>query len=124
MKQDDDEYTTKVFILQVPLNERGEWELMHVRPDLPNCRVRWLTERECDLLFPLFDEYNERFDVIIDYFESEIIPADRIAEALDMARRRLDGAADPDERSGLETLIGQLETALEHHTFMCTNFGG
>lgn len=123
-RDDGRDHSFEWFMLQTPLNARGEWELTHCPPTLPNCDVRWLTKSEVDLLFPLFNEYNARFDIIIDFFESETIPAGRIAEALGMARGRLERAADPVERHGLDTLIGSLSLALRNRTFMSLDFGG
>lgn len=112
------------FRLSVPLNEKGEYELMHYGLGRANCRLLHLTKNECKRLFPLFDEYNDRFDIIIDWFEDEILPAERMTEALDMAKHRLSECSDPVEKHGLETLIEALSLAAAHHTFMDIDFGG
>lgn len=110
------------FTLIVPLNQKGEQDLQYAGPDLDNCRCFDLTGDEYEELNPLFDAYNLAFRIIIDAYEEEVLPVERVDTALSMARVALSRAGNEVERHGLRTLIEALELAQERHTFMMLAF--
>lgn len=45
-----------------------------------------LTKNEFEALYPLFCEFDEALGILIDEYEEEIIPADRIGMAIELTR--------------------------------------
>lgn len=103
--------------LHVPLCAQGEEDLDYGR-DTDTYRTLYLTEEECGKLEPLFDAYNAKFGIIIDYYEEETIPTKDVDTALAMATTALEKSDDTTEQHGLRKLIEALQLAQKHSTFV------
>ncbi len=69
------------FIIGIPLNVANLNDI-----EKPWEEIRWedieITSTDYALLFDLFTEFNSAFNIIIDEYEEEVIPADKISDAI------------------------------------------
>lgn len=71
--------------LNVPLNEQGIKEReSFAETDWPNVFNITFTWDQYDLLDPIFLDWNDEFDLLIDFCESEKLPAEKTREAVEI----------------------------------------
>lgn len=104
--------------LFVPLDEQGEHDMQYADFNTDHCASFELRRTEYEALNPLWDAYNFAFQIIIDEYEEEELPAQHITTALTMAQTALKKSDNPTERHGLTTLIEALQLAQQHSTFV------
>lgn len=104
--------------LLVSLDEQGEKDMQYADFNTAHCACFELSKAEYEALNPLWDAYNFAFNIIIDEYEEEELPARHVATALLMARNALELSHDDVERRGLVTLIEALLLAQDHQTFV------
>ena len=75
--------TNHKFIIGIPLNVANLDDI-----SMPWEEIKWedfeITPSDYALLFDLFTEFNSAFGIIIDEYEEEVIPADKISEAISL----------------------------------------
>lgn len=98
------------FLLQVPINTQGEWDLDH-GDDENNLKIFELTRQQCDAVFPLFQDWNDEFGIFIGYEETARITKGNVRRALSMAQAEMGRAGDPVLRDGLAVVIAALTYA-------------
>ncbi len=88
-----DKTNTHRFIIGIPTNVSALNDLES--SGLTWEEIRWedfeISPSDYARLFALFTDFNRAFDIIIDEYEEEVIPADRIGEAISLTeayRRR------------------------------------
>jgi len=72
----------------------------------------YINDREYDLLFDLFGEFNKAFDIIIDSYEEEEIPASGISSAIELTVKFLTSSAG-ERRRAAQKLLTALMRAKE-----------
>ena len=80
----------KICCLSVPLNEKGiiehEIDLSLEPDDLFELNFNW---KQYDELDPVFWEWNDKFDLLIDIFEDETLPPEKTREAMEILERHM-----------------------------------
>ena len=75
--------TDHKFTIGIPLNVANLDDI-----GMPWEEIKWedfeITSADYALLFDLFTEFNSAFDIIIDEYEEEVIPADKISDAISL----------------------------------------
>ena len=75
--------TDHKFIIGIPLNVANLDDI-----GMPWEEIRWedfeITSADYALLFDLFTKFNSTFGIIIDEYEEEVIPANKISEAISL----------------------------------------
>lgn len=71
-----------------------------------------ITKADYDNLFALFRKFDQPFDIVIDEYEEEIIPADKISAAIEMTESYAAGASD-EVKASTEKFLAALNRAKE-----------
>ena len=109
--------------LNVPLNKLGEWEYSQTQTGWSNVYSGVLSWEEFNLLFDVFYAWNEKFDLLIDIFEEETLPADRTREAMAILERYIAKRNDvPAFVSAANKLKEALQKAIEAQTPLFLDF--
>jgi len=102
------------FSISIPLNvtDLNDLESSGLRRE----EIRWedveLTERDYDMLFDLFGEFNKTFDIAIDEYEEEVIPASEMPKAIELTVEYLKFGS-KDRKDAAMRLLGVLNRAHE-----------
>lgn len=103
-------------VLGVPINEKGvqlvEMTYDLYTPDLED-NLRWFqfSLEEIDKVYDLIDEFNQTFGMLIDNYEEEVLAADKVPEALFIAKKHLEEAKEHSKRKILNRIIEALQLA-------------
>lgn len=81
----------------------------------------YLSKSDYDNLLKLFCQFDKPFDVIIDEYEEEIIPASRIQTAIEMTERFANKAS-PTVKKSAEKLLIAFKRAKELHKQILFSF--
>ncbi len=73
--------------ITIPRNEMGEKEYEHGVEESENLISFTIPENEYITLWDVFETINDRFGLLIDDFESEIIPAEMIHEVITLVSK-------------------------------------
>ncbi len=87
--------------------------------------ARKLSNKEFDYLNEgafVFTDINERCDLLIDAYEDEEIPYEKLDDAIDVVQKDLAKATDPDGIMGLKILLEMLELAKKKKTLLAMYF--
>lgn len=79
----------KKCFLNVPLNSQGIEEHNSFNEEWNNIFTVELSEKEYYILSVVFDEWNEKFDIIIDIFEEETLEIANEEEALEILNKHI-----------------------------------
>ena len=106
------EYTHHYF-LSIPLNVR---DLNVLEEEISWEDIKFeefeIDSNDYNNLFDLFCQYDKPFDILIDEYEEEIIPASGVQLAIEMAERYAAGAT-PEVKASIEKLLAVLRRAKE-----------
>ncbi len=103
-------------VLGVPKNEKGiqliEMTYEVYTPELEN-DLEWFkfTASEIDDVFDLFLDFNEKLGTLIDFYEEDEIAADKIPEALRIAKKHFDKTPDQSKKRTIKKIIEALQLA-------------
>lgn len=70
----------------------------------------------------VFTDISERCDLLIDAYEDEEIPYEKLDDAIDVVREDLANETNPDGISGMKTLLEMLELAKKKKTLLAMYF--
>ena len=104
-------------MIYAPKNLEGYNHFEYFIEDKENVHEEELTEEEYNAL----DEYqagffsliNKKWKVMVDLWEDEQLPAEHVAEALELTNERIAKSSNPAEISGLEKVKRALEVAVK-----------
>lgn len=109
-----------VYYMNVPLNESGISEFEGYDEEMSNVKTFSLTQEEYEALRQpkgLFQEFDDKFGIIIDVCEEERINNEDLSEALLTARKRLSRKNEAVTERGIQKVIESLECAIMAGTF-------
>jgi len=103
-------------VICIPLNEAGVRGLEYpAEYKDENYRIIDISDDDYRRLFWLFSKFNDEFDIIIDTYEEEMITADQIPRAIELAKEFKAGKRDKDDVAAIDKLIEAMEFANERH---------
>lgn len=106
--------TWKRTILNVPLNDAGLTEHNSKNPEWNNVFTVELSFSEFDLLESLFNDWNRKFNIHIDYLKNETLIPENAQEAMEILKRHIEKNSDnPDFLNAAEKLKSCLEKAID-----------
>ena len=105
--------TNHRYVLSIPLNVK---DLNNITECIPWEEVQFedfeITKEDYDHLLPLFCEFDKPFNIFIDEYEEEVIPASDIPTAIEMANEYAKKAT-PQVCASTEKLLAALTRANE-----------
>ena len=105
----------------VPVNESGEKEMEYLDYiDNPSSNIRefFLVNKQNDLLWSLYHDFNETFGIIIYDCEDERMKKEDVPKALEMAIAFKENANDDETKEAASKLIEILSFAKEHNSLV------
>ena len=103
--------------IYAPKNLEGYNHFEYFIEDKENVHEEELTQEEFDALdeYPtgFFSLINKKWKVMVDLWEDEQLPAEHVAEALELANAMIAKSSNPAEISGLEKVKRALEVAVK-----------
>ena len=84
MSQLPDFMLKQTLSISVPLNNMGITDLENMKYESSNVKLFTITLRQCLGLVPIFMKINDRCNLLIDVWESEIITADKVPTAMEV----------------------------------------
>ncbi|AJA50068.1 hypothetical protein CPAST_c40390 [Clostridium pasteurianum DSM 525 = ATCC 6013] len=105
----------KIRYISVPLNSLGAEEYNYGEEDSKNITVFELTKEEFDKIYSsgVFEEINDKCNLLIDDYESEEIKGDNLNTALSIAEKK---------ELSCKKLIDALNLAIDKNTFIGLDF--
>lgn len=114
----------KKCFLNVPLNEIGMKEHENFDIDMHNVYTIILTETEYDLLDDVFDDWNNKFNILIDIFEEETLSANNTYEAMEILKQHISKNKNPHFLSAAKKLNQALSKSIEVNMPLFLDFWG
>ena len=105
----------------VPVNDAGEKEmevLDYIDNPSPNIKSFYIVDKQNDLLWRLYHNFNEAFGIIIYDCEDERMKKEDVPKALEMAIAFRENAADENTKEAATKLIEILSFAKEHNSLV------
>ena len=100
--------------LNVPLNDAGLIEHDSDDPVWNNVFTAELSHDDYNKLFCVFNDWNDKFNILIDIFEEETLDPENAQEAMEILKRHIEKKSDNlDFLSAAEKLKSALEKAIE-----------
>ena len=104
----------KKCFLNVPLNDAGMLEYDNNDPEWNNVFTVELTHVEYHILWRVFNDWNDKFDILIDIFEEETLNPENAQEAMVILERHIEkNSGNQDFLNAAEKLKSALEKAIE-----------
>ena len=104
----------KKCFLNVPLNDAGMLEYDNNDPEWNNVFTVELSHDDYDKLFYVFNDWNDKFDILIDIFEEETLNPENAQEAMEILKRHFEkNSGNQDFLNAAEKLKSALEKAIE-----------
>jgi hypothetical protein len=103
----------KYAFLEIPINRMGLYgmiENVSARDD-KNIKVYEFTCEEEDLLWPLFNEFNDAFHLFIDDFEEEMMLVKQLPEAINITQRFIANVTNAKTKENALKVLEALEFA-------------
>lgn len=103
----------RLYFISIPLSTKGIEEYNYGQENSENIKEYIIDEKDFDKIYDtgVFDEINDKCELLIDVYESEIIQGDSLKIALSIAK---------DNNCGV--LIQALELAVEKNTLVGLDF--
>ena len=105
----------------VPANEEGEKEmeyLDYIDNPSPNIKEFYLPEKQNDLIFRLYLDFDDEFNILIDNCESERMKKEDVPKALEMALAFKEKQTDEAAKEACDKIIEVLTFAKEHNSMV------
>ena len=109
-----------VYFINVPLNDDGVHELESCNEELVNVHTFELTGDEYEVLSckgGLFEQFNEKFGIIIDLCEEEIIELCQLKEAIGLTKEKINKSKNPLEINACYIVLDSLVEAQKAKTY-------
>ncbi len=104
----------KTCFLNVPLNDAGLIEHDSDNPEWNNVFTVELSVDEYERLNSVFNDWNDKFDILIDIFEEETLNPENAQEAMEILERHMEkNSGNQDFLNAAEKLKNALEKAIE-----------
>ena len=104
-------------MIYAPKNLEGYNHFEYFIEDPENVHEEELTQEEYNALYSGYSSFfrliYEKWDVIVGLWEDEQLPAEHVAEALELANAMIAKSSNPAEISGLEKVKRALEVAVK-----------
>ena len=107
------------------LNQKGIQEMEEYQFDeyTENMFVETLTYNEAESIYmDIFNKFNEKFDLLIDFFEEEDLPAEKLSEAEKITSDFLKTNITDEQKFAAEKVLGVIQKAIECGTYVCFEF--
>lgn len=107
------------------LNQKGIQEMEEYQFDeyTENMFVETLTYKEEESIYmDVFSKFNEKFELLIDCFEEEELPAEKLSEAEKIVSDFLKTEISDEQKSAAEKVLRVIQKAIECGTYVCFEF--
>ena len=107
------------------LNQKGIQEMEEYQFDeyTENMYVEILTYKEEESIYmDVFNKFNEKFDLLIDCFEEEDLPAEKLSEAEKITSDFLKTEITDEQKCAAEKVLCVIQKAIECGTYVCFEF--
>ncbi len=107
------------------LNQKGIQEMEEYQFDkyTENMFVETLTYKEAESIYmDVFNMFNEKFDLLIDFFEEEDLPAEKLNEAAESISDFLKTEITIEQKLASEKVLRVIKKAIECNTYVCFEF--
>ncbi len=103
----------KYAFLEIPINRMGLYGMTEnvAARDAKNMKIYEFTWEEEDLLWPLFNEFNDTFYLFIDDFEEEMMLVKQLPEAINITQRFIANTTDTRTKENALKVLEALEFA-------------
>ena len=105
-------------LISTPINKIGMDELNSNTPGLKNVKYYSLTKEESDSLQELYNVFNERFNILIDDYEEEILENKHLPEALVIAENLKLNSEFEMQVKALDFVIDIIKSAQKYGTYI------
>ena len=107
------------------LNQKGIQEMEEYQFDeyTENMFVETLTYNEAESIYmDIFNNFNEKFDLLIDFFEEEDLPSEKLSAAEEIVSAFLKTDITDEQKSAAEKVLRVIQKAIECSTYVCFEF--
>ena len=107
------------------LNQKGIQEMEEYQFDeyTENMFVETLAYKEAESIYmDVFNKFNEKFDLLIDFFEEEDLPAEKLDDAGKIISEFLKTEITDEQKSAAEKVLRVIQKAIECNTYVCFEF--
>jgi len=103
---------TKIYYIQVPLNSAGLNELEISDDEFANVSSFEFSVGEIEILIGLFRMFNSAFNILIDEYENERLPAEYVSSALKITHDFLAKFDNNEAKIAINRVISALQLAM------------
>lgn len=107
------------------LNQKGIQEMEEYQFDeyTENMFVETLSYNEAESIYmDIFNNFNKKFDLLIDFFEEEDLPAAKLYEAEKITSDFLKTEITDEQKCAAEKVLRVIQKAIECGTYVCFEF--
>ncbi|MBP3741436.1 MAG: hypothetical protein J6J00_00475 [Treponema sp.] len=107
------------------LNQKGIQEMEEYQFDeyTENMFVETLTYNEAESIYmDIFNKFNEKFDLLIDFLEEEDLPAEKLSEAEKITSDFVKTNITDEQKCAAENVLRVIQKAIECGTYVCFEF--
>ena len=107
------------------LNQKGiqEMEEYQFENYTENMYVETLSYKEAESIYmQIFNEFNTKFDLLIDYFEEEDLPSEKLSNAEKIVSDFLKTEISAEQKSAAKKILRVIQKAIECKTYVCFEF--
>ena len=107
------------------INQKGIQEMEEYQFDeyTENMFVETLSYTEAEAIYmDIFNKFNEKFDLLIDFFEEEDLPAEKLSEAEKITADFLKTNITDEQKCAAEKVLRVIQKAIECGTYVCFEF--
>lgn len=107
------------------LNQTGvrEMEEYQFNEYTENMFVEVLSYKEVESIYlPIFNKFNEKFELLIDFFEEEDLPAEKLIDAKTIICNFLDSDITEEQKISAEKVLCVIQTAIDNNTYVVFEF--
>ena len=107
------------------LNQKGIQEIEEYQFDeyTENMFVETLIYNEAESIYmDIFNKFNEKLDLLIDFFEEEDLPAEKLSEAEKITSDFLKNEITDEQKCAAEKVLRVIQKAIECGTYVCFEF--
>lgn len=108
------------FLNQVGVQEMEEYQFDKYTE---NMIVETLSYKEAESIYlPIFNQFNERFDLLIDFFEEEDLISEKLSDAKSIVCDFLNSEISDEQRIAAEKVLHVIQTAIDNNTYVVFEF--
>lgn len=107
------------------LNKEGEKEMQESQFEnyTDNMYVEELSYEEANSIYlPLLDKFNQKFNLLIDFFEEEDLPKADLKDAKKIIEEFMGGKLTEIQKKAASKIIKVIQIAIEKNTYVCFEF--